>query len=403
MKKIKVIVSANGPLHFIKTVQYLTPFVDISLIQGWAPSGNNKFLIKVLSKLVGRDLSISLSKRVPDVLKGRNTSVGFPEFYFMLGNSILKKKLSYGTSKLYGRLTKKYINNADIFHVRSGSGNAAITEAKKNGLKVLVDHSIAHPAFMDKHLKSEYEKNNSPYNLGMESSFWMSILDDCKNADYIVVNSGFVKETFIDEGFLEDKVKVVYTGVREDFRGLKNNYKISNKLKILFTGNFIFRKGIEYIFKALKILDEMHIDYEMTVIGTYKGSEKLIQEFNLKNIVFKGFIPQDKLKGYLATSDIYLFPSLCEGCAASGMEAMAAGLPVIATKESGLPIENEISGLIVPTKDEDAIVEALLKLKESLIFREKMGTNASFKMANSYTWPVYANNIFDLYKTVLHD
>ena len=91
MKKIKVIVSANGPLHFIKTVQYLTPFVDISLIQGWAPSGNNKFLIKVLSKLVGRDLSISLSKRVPDVLKGRNTSVGFPEFYFMLGNSILKK------------------------------------------------------------------------------------------------------------------------------------------------------------------------------------------------------------------------------------------------------------------------------------------------------------------------
>ena len=311
--------------------------------------------------------------------------------------------MSYGTSKLYGRLTKKYINNADIFHVRSGSGNAAITEAKKNGLKVLVDHSIAHPAFMDKHLKSEYEKNNSPYNLGMESSFWMSILDDCKNADYIVVNSGFVKETFIDEGFLEDKVKVVYTGVREDFRGLKNNYKISNKLKILFTGNFIFRKGIEYIFKALKILDEMHIDYEMTVIGTYKGSEKLIQEFNLKNIVFKGFIPQDKLKGYLATSDIYLFPSLCEGCAASGMEAMAAGLPVIATKESGLPIENEISGLIVPTKDEDAIVEALLKLKESLIFREKMGTNASFKMANSYTWPVYANNIFDLYKTVLHD
>ena len=235
MKKIKVILSTNGPLHLIKSAQYLSSLVDIRVIQGWVPSGNNKFLIKLLSRIVGRDILGGLKKRVPDSLKYRNISVGLPEFYYRFGKHVLNKNFSTCASKLYGNLTRKYIKNADIFHVRSGSGNEAITEAKKNGLKVIVDHSIAHPAFMDNHLKSEYEKNNSPYNLGMGSSFWQGTLIDCKNADYILVNSDFVKETFVAEGFVTEKIKVVYLGVREDFRGLKSNYYTGDKLKILFT------------------------------------------------------------------------------------------------------------------------------------------------------------------------
>lgn len=165
------------------------------------------------------------------------------------------------------------------------------------------------------------------------------------------MNSYFVKTTFVDSGFNPDKIKVVYLGVREDFWKLKSDYTISNgQVEILFTGGFGFRKGGEYILAALCELDRQGVNYHMTVVGDSSGAKPLLEKYHPSNITFVPTVPQDGLKEYLANSDIYLFPSLCEGCASSGMEAMAAGLPVIATVESGLPIDDMVDGVIVPSK-----------------------------------------------------
>lgn len=401
-KRLRVILSTFGPLHLIKSAEYLSQKVDIRVIQGWIPTWWNKWFLRLASKIVGRNLMKAFERRTPKCLKGKNHSVGFPEFYlwacklFKLQSPL---KSSYNAALIYGKQSKHLIKDADIFHVRSGSGfNGAIEKAKAFGMKVIVDHSIAHPAFMDRQLRSEYKKNDCLFNLGMDNPFWSSIVEECSKADILLVNSQFVKDTFIENGFNPEKIKVSLLGVRPDFNRLKTNYDIEGgTLKILFTGGFGFRKGAEFILRALKTLSDEGFKYQFTCVGDSSDAVKMINEIDAPNVHRVNTVPQSELKRYLEDNDVYLFPSLCEGCASSGMEAMSAGLPVIATKESGLPIISEEDGIIIESKNVQDIVDALKHIATDREFREKIGMNAAAKIKNEYTWEKYAENVIKIY------
>lgn len=406
-RKIRVIISTLGPLHLIKSAEYLSNIVDVRVIQGWIPSWWNKWLLYIASYIQKRDIFKTIKKRTPDSLRGKNVGIGLPDLYFW-GCRFFKltsgPKAVMNAALLYGKMQKRYLKEADIYHVRSGSGaNGAIAFAKKKGMKVIVDHSIAHPAFMDKQLRDEYLKNNSVFELGLDNPFWRDIIQECKEGDVVLVNSQFVKDTFVENGFNDSQVKVVLLGVRSDFFNLKSTYSIDDKkLKILFTGGFGFRKGAEYILRALCKLDGIGLKYEMTVVGDYAGAMPIIKKYRPNHLKLVNTVPQEELKSYLRDSDVYLFPSLCEGCASSGMEAMAAGLPVISTRESGLPIENGIDGIVVEAKEVESIVEALQKVYNDRTMRETLGRNAAEKISKNYTWEKYAENVVAIYKELLN-
>lgn len=402
--KIKVILSTFGPLHLIKSSEFLSKYVDIVVIQGWIPQWWNKWLIGIASKIIGRDLYKSFKKRIPKELDGRNYSVAIPEFLLWIGLKLgIKDYTPLFAAKLYGFISKRYINKAQIFHVRSGSGfGGAIEKARHQNMKIIVDHSIAHPHFMRVQLEQEYAKHGQKFRMGDDNSYWNGIINDCKKADIILVNSQFVKETFVNEGFPANKLDVILLGVRKDFFSLKNNYQIKSKVKFLFTGSYGFRKGSDYIQEALKRLDKEGLDYEMMVVGD--NSEIPIEEkMQLSSFNFVGFVPQDELKGYLSSSDIYLFPSLCEGCASSAMEAMASGLPVIATKESGLPIVDGVNGVLIPSKDSSALVEQIKRLLSDEKLRASLGINAAKTISERYTWEKYSEKVYELYQRILKD
>lgn len=401
---MKVILSTFGPLHLIKSAEALSSYVEINVIQGWIPKWWNKWLLYIGDKILGYKLSKTIIKRTPEILKNRNISIGFPEFYLWIRRLFFKDKCSnVKAAVMYGKLSREYIKNADIFHVRSGSGaGGAIEKAKNEGMKVIVDHSIAHPAFMRSNLEKEFERNGEYFDLGDTNPFWQYVLQDCKKADMLLVNSNFVKDTFVHQGFSKQKIEVVYLGVRDDFYGLKKDYELSQKVKLLFTGSFGFRKGGEYLLKALSLLEEQSIEYELTIVGGYSNGKMLLQKYNSSNIVLTGVIPQDEMKTYLQNADIYVFPSLCEGCAQSGMEALAAGLPVITTYESGLPIEDKVDGVIIPSKSEQSIANAVIQLINNDELRENLGRNAVEKMRH-FTWDNYARRVKKIYMRMLSD
>lgn len=66
-------------------------------------------------------------------------------------------------------------------------------------------------------------------------------------------------------------------------------------------------------------------------MGSCKGFEDVVSQYPELNIEFVGNVIYDELRSYYANSDVFLFPSLSEGSTRAGMEAMAAGLPVIVT------------------------------------------------------------------------
>lgn len=412
---MKVIISTGqGRLHLVESAKsLLSKNIDILFITGWIPSAffPNK-LIDLMGGLLGRkNLSSGLNKRkISDLGKQQVKTCGISEFYiqflFLLSKYkfISRDEAAVKGWLLFGKMSSKYIKNADVFHVRSGAGQGgAIEVAKKRGIKVLVDHSIAHPNEVYKQLlKANNGIDGSDIFIRPDSKFWSLVLKDCHEADALLVNSQYVKESFIDNGYDANKIFVAELGVRKDFIGIKQNWEINLKIKLLFTGGFGKRKGGHLIVETTKMLIDYGIDFELHIIGSVIG-DIILPEWFIKNtnVFLHGFIPQDHLKDHLINSDIYIFPSYSEGAAQSVKEAMAVGLPVITTYQSGAPVIHNVNGVLIPDNSSKELFESILSLSNDLEKRKLIGTNASQTISSEHNWSMYAENVIKVYNKLL--
>lgn len=407
---MKVLLSTgNGRLHLMTSATYLKKKkVNVNVLTGWIPRDEKSIFVQLMSLLSGhKNLAAGMKKRLEAGSEVRMISQPIPEFFtqflFLFSRKtgwITKDTAASIGWTFFGWCSGFRIKGYDVFHVRAGAGRGhAIKRAKNKGLKVVVDQSIAHPLFFDRSVNSEIERHGKPPFISCHSRFWNMVLSDCHAADILLVNSDFVKQTFVDSGFDPDKIRVVYLGVREDFYRIKQNYEKENAaLHILFTGGFELRKGAEYILKAMQDLDRENFPYKLTVVGSNVGSEDLLEKYPIKELDLVGHVPQDELKKYLSSADVYLFPSLAEGCAVSAMEAMAAGLPVIVTKESGLPVISGRDGLRIESKNVNDIKSAIYKLDGDITLRRELGRNAAEAIVGKYSWDLYADKVDSIYR-----
>ena len=112
---IRVILYTFGPLHLVKSAEYLSRLVDISLIQGWIPAWWNSWLLIIGDKLLGYKLSKTIKKRNPYCLKGRNIGIGIPEFYAWIARRYLHDRFSnMKAAIMYGKLK---INGVISFNI----------------------------------------------------------------------------------------------------------------------------------------------------------------------------------------------------------------------------------------------------------------------------------------------
>lgn len=410
---MKVIISqGQGKLHLNETSAALKRGgAGILYITGWLPKKLNPWFVNSIGKIIGRkELYKLLLLRHPQGLSDKEViACGKVEFYYWLLMILSKLRLINHDKaitngwKFWGTVTKKYISNADVFHVRSGAGQGgAIKRAKENGVVVVADHSIAHPVAIAKYLKSEYLRFRKTFDLDPDTRFWSLILKDCVDADYILVNSDFVKETFIENGFPADKIKVVYLGVRDDFIGLKKSWMINVKeIRLLFTGTFSLRKGARVLIEAVEILNARGYNIVVEVVGSLDELNEIEAVCKMPvNIHFHGSVIQDELKQFLQTSDIYIFPTFAEGCARSAMEAMGAGLPVVTTPNCGLPIVHNETGVIIPINDAEALANEVERLINDNQLRETIGKKAFSLVADNYTWSEYGRKLIEFYREI---
>lgn len=406
-----VMSTGQSRLHFFEAADALGCVgVKIKLVSGWVPRNPHSWLVRFLSKVTRHNIAPGMAKRT---VKSENVQIksdAFSEFFFQFLMVLTRRHpaVNLWVSRfgwiVTGFSSRRYLKDAQIFHVRSGGGHGgAIRKAHKLGMKVIADHSIAHPDFLARELEGEYKKNGKFFSMGMKSPLWRLIAEDCQLADVVVVNSNFVKDTFIEAGYPESKVKVVYWGIRNDFFGVreKTYETVPFGRHLLFTGTFNFRKGAEYIIDAVKSLRQKGLDFTFDVAGTVVVTEAQRKECAELGIKLLGVLPQDELKGLFERTDIYVFPSLAEGCARSGVEAMGAGLCAIATKESGLPITDGETGLLVPTRNAAAIAEKIEWLFDRPDEVRRIGSAAAKLVRTEYTWEKYAENMKRVYEEVV--
>lgn len=422
MDMISILSCGYGRLHLVQSADWLSRSgVNVKFVCGWVPKNPDGWLVRFSSLLVGRNLSAGMKKRAITLSNGGEViSNAWADFLcqglFWFDSKVLHDKKHSAVAefawKVFGWQTKRYIRRFArqkdvLFHVRSGAGQGgAILEAKKCGMKVLVDHSALHPEQSEINLKDDCARWGVSVPITPTSGVWKNVLADCAEADILMVNANHIRDSFVERGYNPNKIRVVYLGVRNDFRDVNikrvKSGKVNDVTRVLFTGAFYLLKGAEYLLESLKILVERKMRVHYDIVGSIIAPPNLLDMYRDLPVTFHGSVPQDDLKHFLAESDVYLFPSLADGCAQSGMEALTAGLPVVATYQSGLPITDGETGCIVPMKDAEAIADKIEWLIGNPQERERLGRNAAKMMRENYTWEKYAENVKNIYEEMLN-
>ena len=230
--------------------------------------------------------------------------------------------------------------------------------------------------------------------------------------EIIAVLSLAQKKPFDETGF-DDKVKVVPNTV--DPRRYQNQGSYRAKfgisedcISVLFIASlFIKKKGVMELLNAIKLITPEFRNVLFIFVGGGVEEPAMIefsQRENLKkNVRFLGYLSGDEIVQILNSSDIFVLPSYSEGFPLVVLEAMAAGLPVIATSVGAIPeiIEDGKNGFLVRPMDHIALAERVRGLVQNEELRKKIGNNNIKKIKEKYDLKIVARIFEYCYETIL--
>ena len=160
------------------------------------------------------------------------------------------------------------------------------------------------------------------------------------------------------------------------------------------------KNAVGDIVEALKYLPE-NIKLLILGDGPLKNNyELLVARYGLQNRVsFLGHIGHEELPKYLKISDVFIRPSLSEGLGNVFLEAMAAGVPVIATPVGGIPdfLKDGETGLFCNVRDPESIAEKVKIYLENDELREKITANAKEMVEQNYDWNLIAEKMKNIF------
>lgn len=161
---------------------------------------------------------------------------------------------------------------------------------------------------------------------------------------------------------------------------------------------FTKNKGLDYLLDAINILKPKNL--ELAIIGDGEEKEKIEQRIKneeFKNIKTCGFVPH--AAKYIKAFDIFVLPSLKEGLPYTILEAMNAGVPVVASSVGGIPdlIEHEKSGLLTISKNPSSIAEALGKLASDEKMRRQFSRESKKRALEKFSFSTMLSRTIDLY------
>lgn len=313
-----------------------------------------------------------------------------------------KIDIPYYMANLFDYEVACRIKPCDIFIGWSGFCLYTINKIRRDfNSKVVVERSSVHIE-VQKEIMLEEEKNLG-IKLDMPSS---KIIEKEKKeyemADYIIVPSTFARESFIKKGFNKEKIINVPLGVdTEIFRPIPKEDKVFRIISVGISA----QKGIHYLLKAVSALKLKNI--ELWLIGKPQSDiESLLKTYSRKDtfkIYLIGGVPKNKLYRYYSQGSVFILFSLQDGFGMVVLEAMACGLPVICSTNTGAKdvIRDGIDGFIVPTKDVETLKKKILFLYEYPDMVYKMGKNARENVVSSYTWYHYGRRTIEIYKKII--
>jgi glycosyltransferase involved in cell wall biosynthesis len=210
------------------------------------------------------------------------------------------------------------------------------------------------------------------------SGYFDRLAAEWNEADVVFVNSQWCRNALIRQGVCADKIAVAPIAYSLGSAGASPP-RISSKndpLRVLWLGQVNLRKGIPYLMQAARLLRDHPIEFR--VVGPIMISEKALATAP-NNMRFEGPLARIEVREAYRWGDVFVLPTLSDGFAITQLEAMAHGLPVIATPNCGEVVTHGEDGMLVRAGDANAIAEALAVFEENRAFVAKMSANAIVK------------------------
>ncbi len=358
------------------------------------------------------------NRRLPESLRNdaeflkRVRQVPMPEY---LGYALRQlpmadsQSLSYfAKDNFYDRSAIQYITGGDLFVGWASQSLFQMREAKARGALAIIERGSTHITEQYRLIDEERKRFGvAP----MLRSRWDRLLEEKQlkeyhEADFIMTPSEFARQSFIAHGFDPAKILKVRYGVDLDLFSPFAEKLPSAIPTILFVGAIGFQKGIPYLLEATRTLRAKGKKFHLKMIGRFeKDFELWLKSSPLRSEINEHipFVANHELVRHFHLADIFAIPSIQEGLALVVAEAMASGLPVVATENTGARefIESEQNGIIVPVGNADAMETALADLLDNPEKASQMGQEAS-RTSKSFGWDTYGNQIITTYANILH-
>jgi glycosyltransferase involved in cell wall biosynthesis len=239
--------------------------------------------------------------------------------------------------------------------------------APRTAVVRLLARGSTHINWQDAQIEAEVMRTNAPLERPLQGIMSRE-RKEYKLADTVVVLSRFCHRTFLQQGHPESAVRVMVPGLndakfmprQEALEARRRRNLAGEPLRVLMTGTFSFRKGAMEIMQVARQMHGQGVVFR--VVGQPSQAAFPLQKEWSSWIEFVPRVPQAELRVHYEWADIFVLPSLEEGLAAVLWQAAAAGLPVLATKESGVEelLERGVFGWSIPARDPVALMDYLV-------------------------------------------
>ena len=345
-------------------------------------------------ELKNKKVKIKLYSSYPYYI-ARTYGIKFNEHYsfFLLQiiDRFTKRKFSIFIKFIFAQLLKILIRGDQDFIIAwSDTPNFLIRFFKKKYKSIIIiERGSTHIEYQNKILKDEYKNFNLDFEISKDV-----IINEKRNyldCDYISIPSKFVYDSFIEYNISDSKLIINPYG--SDLSKFFPSEIKNKKFTILTVGHGSIRKGLLYVLRAHNYIKGDFIHYHVGSIENY------IKDLSVsyRNFIHIKSQNQENLREYYQKSDVFILASLEEGLSLTLLEAMACGLPIITTKNSGIEsIESNLKfAEIIKPKNPKEVAEKVNDLIQNLKLKNEYSKN-SLKIVSEggFSWSEYGSRYF---------
>jgi glycosyltransferase involved in cell wall biosynthesis len=239
---------------------------------------------------------------------------------------------------------------------------------------------------------------------GSEMHYWQTVHPHCRpyvqrvvrESDRVLANCGGLRREanrLVPD--LARRIDVAYNGCDTerfappvDREAVRHRIGFHRDAKLLlFCGSLIERKGIRTLARGWARFHEQVPDWRLVVVGRLgeRGLVRLLAQ--TAGVTIVGPVHHSDIPAFMQAADAYVQPSIHEGLANATMEAMATGLPVVATDTGGQRelIADGRNGLLIPVENPAALSDALVRLTTDPGLRQRIGARARKTIVNRFS------------------